>query len=129
MIDRRRYSSGTTWEGDVGYSRAVRAGDWILVSGTTAGLPEGGVTSPDARLQTLEALRRIREALAALGGSLDDVVRTRIYVTDIAQWQAVGGAHAEILGQVRPATSVVEVARLADEQMLVEVEADALVAR
>lgn len=125
MIDRRRYSSGTTWEGRVGYSRAVRVGDWILVSGTTAGLPEGGVTSPDARLQTLEALRRVREAVASLGGSLDDVVRTRIYVTDADQWEAVGDAHNEVLGHVRPVTALVEVSRLVDPDMLVEIEAEA----
>lgn len=128
-MDRRRYSSGTTWEGDVGYSRAVRVGDWILVAGTTAGVPGGGVTSPDARLQTLEALRRVREALAALGASLDDVVRTRLYVTDIDQWEAVGAAHREILGHVRPASAMVEVSRLAEPGMLVEVEADACVTR
>lgn len=128
MIDRRRYSSGTSWEGDVGYSRAYRVGDWILIAGTTAAAPGGGATSPDARLQTLEALRRVREALAALGGSLDDVVRTRLYVTDADDWAGVARAHREILGHVRPVSSMVEVSRLLDPDLLVEVEAEAYTA-
>lgn len=128
MIDRRRYSSGTTWEGDVGYSRAYRVGDWILIAGTTAAAAGGGATSPDARIQTLEALRRIREALAALGGSLDDVVRTRLYVTNAEDWAGVAQAHREILGHVRPVTSMVEVSRLLDPELVVEVEADAYTA-
>lgn len=128
MIDRRRYSSGTTWEGDVGYSRAYRVGDWILIAGTTAVASGGGATSPDPRLQTLEALRRVREALAALGGSLDDVVRTRVYVTDIDQWPEIARAHREILGHVRPVSSMVEVTRLLDPALVVEIEAEAFTA-
>jgi enamine deaminase RidA (YjgF/YER057c/UK114 family) len=129
MVDRRRYSSGTTWEGRAGYSRAVRVGDWVLVAGTTAGLSEGGVTSSDPRLQTLEALRRTREALAALGASLDDVVRTRLYVTDADKWEPIADAHNEVLGHIRPVTSMVEVSRLIDPEMVVEVEVEAYTGR
>lgn len=129
MIDRRRYSSGTSWEGRIGYSRAVRVGDWILVSGTTAAAEGGGATSPDPRLQTLEALRRVREALAALGGSLDDVVRSRIYITDIDQWEAVGRAHSEVLGWGSPASAMVQVQQLLDPELVVEIEVDAFTAR
>lgn len=129
MTDRRRYSSGTSWEGRIGYSRAVRVGDWILVSGTTAAAEGGGATSPDPRLQTLEALRRVREALSALGGSLDDVVRTRLYVTDIEQWPAIGRAHSEVLGWGSPALSMVQVDGLIDPELVVEVEVDAFTAR
>lgn len=127
-MKRTNLSSGTPWEPRVGYSRAVRVGDRIHVTGTTATLRGGGhVGDGDAYAQTRRALQNVAEALAGLGASLADVVRTRLYVTDIARdWQAVGRAHAELLGGVRPATTMVEVSRLIENWMLVEVEADAV---
>lgn len=126
-MQRRRVSTGTVWEPIVGYSRAVRAGDSIHVSGTTAVDDEGKVVGAgDSYLQTRQILRRIETALVALGGSLQDVVRTRIYVTDIAAWREVGRAHGEVFGEVRPATSMVQVSALIDPAFLVEIEAEAL---
>lgn len=123
-------SSGGPWEDVVGYSRAVRVGRWVSVAGTTAALPGGGaVGGDDAGAQTREALRRIAVALAEVGGSLDDVVRTRLFVVDIARWEDVGRAHGEVLGRVRPASTMVEVSRLIDPALLVEVEADAVLRR
>jgi len=132
MTDRRErilVSSGTPWEPIAGYSRAVRAGDAVHVTGTTATLREGGhVGDGDAYVQARQALANIAWALGQAGSSLDDVVRTRIYVIDIARdWRAVARAHAEALGHVRPATTMVEVRRLIEDWMLVEIEADALV--
>ena len=127
-MDRRQVSSGAPWEPVVGYSRAVRVGPWVSVSGTTAALPGGGaVGGDDAAEQTREALRRITAALAELGGGLEHVVRTRMYVTDIARWEEVGRAHGELFADVRPASTMVQVAALIDPALLVEVEADAII--
>ena len=121
-------SSGAPWEPVVGYSRAVRVGRWVSVAGTTAATEGGGaVGGGDVAEQTREALRRIRSALEEVGARLDDVVRTRMFVTDIARWEEVGRAHGEVFGAIRPATSMLEVSRLIDPALLVEVEADAVI--
>jgi len=123
-MDRERVSSGTEWESTVGYSRAVRAGDEIHVSGTTATDEDGAVVAPgDPSAQTGRAIDNVAEALSALDASLADVVRTRIFVTDIDDWEAIGRAHGEAFGGVRPATTMVQVERLIDPEMCVEIEA------
>jgi len=127
MTERQKYSSGARWEPLVGYSRAYRVGDRILVAGTTAGAEGGPVGGSDAGAQTREALRRIASALEALGGALEDVVLTRIYVTDIADWESVGRAHGEAFGEILPVTTLVEVSALVDPALLVEIEAEAVV--
>jgi enamine deaminase RidA (YjgF/YER057c/UK114 family) len=125
---RTNVSSGTKWESIVGYSRLVRVGDHVYVTGTTATLPEGGHVGGDAYAQACQAIRNIERAMIQVGGSLKDVVRTRMFVTNIERdWEAVGRAHAEYLGEVRPATTMVQVARLIEDWMLVEVEADAII--
>ncbi len=128
MMQRQLVSSRAVWEPVVGYSRAVRVGPFVSVAGTTAVTPDGGaVGGSDIGEQTRESLRRIQSALQLAGAELEHVVRTRMYVTDISRWQQVGQAHGEVFGSIRPATSMIEVSRLIEPALLVEVEADAIV--
>lgn len=126
-MERQTVSSGTPWEDRVGYSRAVRIGDRVEVSGTT-GTVDGEIAAPnDPGAQTRQALRNVETALEEAGASIDDIVRTRTYVADADDWEAVGAVHAEFFDDVRPATTMVEVAGFVDDDMLVEVEAVAVV--
>ena len=126
-MDRTVYASGSTWEPVVGYSRAVRVGPFVSVAGTTATDDAGAVVAPgDAARQTEVVLAKIRDALERAGAGLEDVVRTRMYVTDITQWEAVGRAHGAVFGDIRPASTLVEVSALIDPDLVVEIEADAI---
>ena len=127
-MERQRFSSGAPWEPIVGYSRSVRVGPHVFVTGCTSIDAQGKVVGRgDAYAQSVQTLANVRRALEGVGASLEDVVRTRMFVTEISQWKEIGRAHGEVFGQILPATTMVEVSRLIDPDMLVEIEADAIV--
>ena len=126
-MNRELISTGGKWEPIIGYSRAVRVGPFVHVSGCTAMTPQGLIGKGDAYAQTVQVLKTIGAALERAGAKLEHVVRTRMYLTDISQWQEVGRAHGEVFGQILPATTMVEVSKLIDPEMLIEIEAEAIV--
>ena len=126
MQERKKYSSGAKWESIVGYSRAVQVGSRIYVTGTTATDADGAIVGVgDAYAQAVQCIKNIERALDALGAVLDNVVRTRMFVTDISRWEEYGRAHGEFFGEIMPTTTMVEVSKLIDPDMLIEIEADA----
>ena len=127
MTGRRNFGSGGPWESVVGYSRAVRVGPHVWVAGTTAMTPEGLVGKGDAYAQTIQALRTIEAALERAGARLEHVVRTRMFVTDIGRWEAIGRAHGERFRDIRPVNTIMQVSRFIDPDWLVEIEADAVI--
>ena len=128
MAEKQYYSTGTKWEPIVGYSRALRVGNLVFVTGTTATNENREIVGEgDAYAQTVQAIKNIERALNALDATLENVVRTRMFVTDISRWEEFGRAHGEFFSEIRPATAMVEVSRLIDPDMLVEIEADALI--
>lgn len=126
MQKREKYSSGAKWESIVGYSRAVKVGNRIYITGTTATDENSNIVGVgDAYVQTVQTIKNIEKALLFFGASLENVVRTRMFVTDISRWEEYGRAHGEFFGEIMPATTMVEVSRLIDADMLIEIEADA----
>jgi len=126
MRERQKYFSGTKWESVVGYSRAIKVGERIYVTGTTATDESGAIIAPgDAYTQTVQAIRNIERALKALDAGLENVVRTRMFVTDISRWEEYGKAHGEFFSEVMPCATMVEIAKLVDPDMLIEIEVDA----